>query len=67
MLKLPGYPEIRFKGVGFVGSSHLILLTVIVALLLCVILRSSTPVYIMVGVILPVYFQRTGVQIENYW
>lgn len=67
MLKLPGYPEARLKGVGFVGSSQLILLTVIVALLLCVLLKSSTPVYIMVGVVLPVYFQRSGVQIESYW
>jgi hypothetical protein len=67
MLKLPGYPETRLKGVGFVGSSQLILLTVIVALLLCVLLRSSTPVYIIVGVVLPVYFRRSGVQIENYW
>lgn len=60
-LKINHFPEIRIKGFGFVGSTEIITVSTLIALLCSVLIGNLNPNYIIVGAVLPLFFLSKGV------
>jgi hypothetical protein len=66
-LKINNFPDTRIKGFGFVGSTEIITVSTLIALICSILLGNLNPNYIVVGTILPLFFMYKKVAIVNYW